>query len=63
MRGIFVGAYTAPEARQAWTKVLGLMTETGAKPIVDSIFPMARLMDAFERLKQGPMGKVLVEIR
>ncbi len=62
MRGIFVGAYTAPEARKAWTQVLDLLKHTDAKPIVDSIFPMDRLMDAFDRLKQGPMGKVLVKI-
>src|SRR4029453_17429632 len=38
MRGVFVGAYSASEARQAWNKVVELMKKTGAKPIVDSIF-------------------------
>jgi NADPH2:quinone reductase len=63
MRGVFVGAYNAANAREAWKAVLELMKPTGARPIVDSIFPMERLMDAFEKLKEGPMGKVLVKIR
>src|SRR4029453_16190509 len=38
MRGVFGGAYSASEARQAWNKVVELMKKNGAKPIVDSSF-------------------------
>ncbi|HEV8378121.1 MAG TPA: zinc-binding alcohol dehydrogenase family protein [Tepidisphaeraceae bacterium] len=63
MKGVFVGAYSPSQARQAWGKVLELLKRTKARPIVDSIFAFDRVLDAFERLKQGPMGKVLVKIR
>lgn len=63
MRGVFVGAYSALQARAAWQKVLEQLKRTKARPIVDSIHPFDRAPDAFERLKQGPMGKVLVKIK
>jgi NADPH:quinone reductase len=63
MKGVFVGAYNAAQARAAWGKVLELLKHSKARPIVDSIFPFDRAMEAFERLKQGPMGKVLIKIR
>jgi len=63
MRGVFVGAYNPMQARQAWGKVLELLKKTKARPIVDSIFAFDRALEAFEKLKQGPMGKVLVKIR
>lgn len=63
MRGVFVGAYNAAQARAAWGKVLELLKRTKARPIVDSIHSFDRVPDAFERLKQGPMGKVLVKIK
>jgi len=59
--GVTVGAYSAQEAQAAWQKVLDLLARTGARPLVDSVFPFAQLPKAFERLAQGPMGKVLVE--
>jgi len=63
MKGVFVGAYSAIQARQAWGKVIELLKRTKARPIVDSIFTFDRVPDAFEKLKQGPMGKVLVKIK
>ncbi len=61
--GVAVGTFTPPEARAAWETVVGLLRQTGAKPIVDHVFPFDQLLKAFDRLTAGPMGKVLVEIR
>jgi NADPH2:quinone reductase len=63
MKGVFVGAYNASQARAAWNRVLELLKRTKSRPIVDSIHSFDRVPDAFERLKQGPMGKVLVKIK
>ena len=60
--GIAVGTYQNAEAREAWTNVLELMSRTGAKPLVDSVFAFERLPDAFERLAKGPLGKVLLRV-
>jgi len=59
--GVTVGAYTAQEAQATWKQILQLLEPTGAKPLVDSVFPFDQLPKAFERLAQGPMGKVLIE--
>lgn len=60
--GVAVGAYTNPESRTAWQHVLELLAKTGARPLIDRVFPFDRLPAAFERLQEGPMGKVLLEV-
>lgn len=60
--GVAVGTYQNADARAAWGKIIELMSRAGARPLVDSVFPLESLPAAFERLKQGPMGKVLLEI-
>jgi NADPH2:quinone reductase len=60
--GVAVGAYTNSESRAAWKEVLRLLAITGARPLVDAIFPFKDLLNAFQRLAQGPMGKVLLQL-
>jgi NADPH2:quinone reductase len=60
--GVAVGAYTNAESRTAWQEVLRLLSRTGERPLVDQIFPFDQLPKAFERLAQGPMGKVLLAV-
>jgi NADPH:quinone reductase len=60
--GVAVGAYANAESRAAWQQVLQLLARTGARPLVDSVFPLDQLREAFARLAQGPMGKVLIEV-
>jgi NADPH2:quinone reductase len=62
MGGVAVGAYGSSEGRAAWLEVLALLARTGARPLVDSVLPFARLPEAFERLAAGPMGKVLLAV-
>ena len=63
MGGVAVGAYTNEESRAAWQEVLRLLASAGVRPLVDSTFAFEELPKAFERLAQGPMGKVLLEVR
>jgi NADPH2:quinone reductase len=60
--GIMVGAYTPAESRAAWDRIVALLDETGAAPIVDSVHPFENLKDAFAQLARGPMGKVLLKV-
>ena len=62
MRGVFVGAYKPGEAKVAWAGVLELMNKSGARPVVDEVFAFDRVMDAFEQLKHGPLGKVVIRV-
>jgi NADPH2:quinone reductase len=61
--GVQVGAYTNAETRAAWDEIVALLTKTGAEPIVDRVFPFDQLKQAFARLAEGPMGKVLLRVR
>jgi NADPH:quinone reductase len=63
MGGVAVGAYTNAESRAAWKEVLRLLASTGARPLMDSVFPFEQLPNAFQRLAQGPMGKLLLQVR
>jgi NADPH2:quinone reductase len=61
--GVAASAWTTAESRAGWQEVLKLLARNGARPQVDKIFPFDQLPQAFERLAQGPMGKVLVANR
>jgi len=58
--GVSVGAYTNQESHHAWKESLSLLNKTGAKPLIDHLFPFDQLPAAFARLAEGPMGKVLI---
>jgi NADPH2:quinone reductase len=60
--GVFVGAYKPPEARAAWEEILRLLQKTGKTPLVDSVWEFSRLPEAFSRLAQGPLGKVVLKV-
>ncbi|HZL37579.1 MAG TPA: zinc-binding alcohol dehydrogenase family protein [Tepidisphaeraceae bacterium] len=60
--GVAVGSYTNSQSRQAWQAILALLNSSGAKPIVDQVFPFDQLPAAFARLAQGPIGKVLIDM-
>ncbi len=60
MGGVAVGAYANAESRACWQEVLGLLGRSNARPLIDSVLPFDKLPDAFTRLAEGPMGKVLL---
>lgn len=60
IRGVAVGAYTARQSQEHWQQIVGILTRQNFHPVVDSIFEFDRLLDAFQRLQAGPMGKVLL---
>jgi NADPH:quinone reductase len=62
IRGVMVGAYTAAQSRQHWAEVVQILQKSGARPLVDSVFEFPKLINAFERLRSGPMGKVLLHV-
>jgi NADPH2:quinone reductase len=60
--GVAVGAFTPAESREVWGKVLALLAKSGDRPLIDRVFPFDKLPEAFERLRQGPMGKVVLAV-
>jgi NADPH2:quinone reductase len=61
--GVAISTYKPPAARAAWLAAVDLLGRTGARPVIDSVFPFDRLLGAFDRLAEGPIGKVLLDIR
>jgi NADPH:quinone reductase len=59
--GVAVSAYTNQESRHAWKSSVDLLNKTGARPLIDQVFGFEELPAAFEKLSQGPMGKVLIK--
>jgi NADPH:quinone reductase len=60
--GVAVADYTAETAQTVWTEIVRRTAETGKRPVVDGVFPFGQVKEAFARLAQGPMGKVLVRV-
>jgi len=60
--GVAVADYTAEAAQSTWTEIVRRMAEAGARPVIDSVFPFEQAIEAFGRLAEGPMGKVLVRV-
>jgi NADPH2:quinone reductase len=60
--GVAVGAWSNAESRAAWKQVVDLLARADARPQLDQVFPFDQLPQAFERLAQGPMGKVLLAV-
>lgn len=58
--GVFVSDYTAAESQAVWAEVVAVLGE--ARPLVDRVFPFGEVPAAFERLAEGPMGKVVVAV-
>ena len=59
--GVAVGAYTNQESRHAWKASVDHLNKTGARPLIDHVFGFEEMPAAFEKLAQGPMGKVLIK--
>ena len=49
----------AEQAQAAWKEITGRLNAIGQKPVVDHVFAFEDVKQAFARLAEGPMGKVL----
>ncbi|MGJ5816686.1 quinone oxidoreductase family protein [Paludibaculum fermentans] len=60
--GVAVADYTPEGAQSAWAEIVRRLDAMGRRPVVDQVFPFADVKQAFARLAEGPMGKVLVKV-
>lgn len=60
--GVAVGAYGPSDGQAAWRQIVSMLCKSDARPLVDHIFPFEQLPQAFEQLRRGPMGKVLLAV-
>jgi NADPH2:quinone reductase len=62
IEGVHVGKFVPTQAQDAWKRVVDCLKQVDQKPVVDTVFPMDQVQEAFARLQQGHMGKVLVQV-
>lgn len=62
IQGASVSAYVDGGAQEAWTQILTGLATANRRPLVDSEFPIDALKAGFERLSEGPLGKVVIRI-
>jgi len=60
--GVAVSTYTPPQSQTAWQAIVQTMDRAHFRPLIDSVFPFEKLIEAFDRLAEGPMGKVLIQV-
>jgi len=61
--GVSVGGYTPEEAQSCWREIVRRLDGLNRRPVVDQVFPFEDVKAAFARLAQGPMGKVVLQVR
>lgn len=63
IRGIGVYTYRPEQSAAIWPKIVALLNRKHYRPLVDRVFDFEALPAAFERLRAGPMGKVLIQVK
>lgn len=64
IQGILVSDVSPETAQTQWKEISAVLKNGKSKdrPIVDSVFPLEKFSQAFERLAGSPFGKVVVQI-
>ena len=62
VEGVHVGQFAPDEAQAAWKRIVETMKNADVRPVIDRVFPMGEVQEAFDRLRGGHLGKVLVDV-
>jgi len=62
IEGVHVGKFVPAQAQEAWNRIVDTLDAADAKPLIDTVYPMERVQEAFAHLGGGHMGKVLVNV-
>ncbi len=62
LHGIQVAMYSDTGVQMAWEEIVRLIGPLHAKVPIEAVFPFSGVKEAFERLRQGPFGKVLIAV-
>lgn len=60
IHGLQVSMYEADESQRALKELLDVLEPSKGKILIDKIFPFDQVLEAFEHMRHGPMGKVIV---
>lgn len=62
IEGVHVGKFSPPEAQAAWAKIVETLNRADKRPLIDKVFAMREVQEAFAHLAGGHLGKVLVDV-
>jgi len=62
IEGVHVGKFVPAQAQEAWNRIVDTLDAADAKPLIDTIYPMEQVQEAFAQLGGEHMGKVLVNV-
>ena len=60
--GVAVSDYTREAALATWSEIVRRLDAMSKRPVVDRVFPFEETKEAFARLAQGPLGKVVIRV-
>lgn len=60
IQGIQVAMFSDSGVQKAWSDIVHILEPIQGKIPIDSIFPFEQVPQAFDRLRRGPFGKVLI---
>tara|TARA_B100000315_G_scaffold257042_1_gene304579 strand:- start:180 stop:1166 length:987 start_codon:yes stop_codon:yes gene_type:complete len=60
IQGLQVSLYEAADSQRALKELLDVLEPSKGKILIDKIFPFGQVQEAFEHMRHGPMGKVIV---
>jgi NADPH2:quinone reductase len=60
IHGIQVGDYSDAGVQEAWKQIVATLGSVKARPLIDTVYPFARVQEAFAHLRRGPLGKIVV---
>lgn len=60
--GVAVSDFTAEGAQTAFHEIVTRLESLGRRPVIDHVYPFEEVREAFTRLGQGPMGKVVIQV-
>ncbi len=60
--GVAVSDFSPAAAQAAWKEIVSRLKAMGKRPVIDHVFSFAEVKQAFARLAQGPLGKVVVQV-
>lgn len=62
IEGVAVGAFEPEETQLAWRDILDHLDLGNTRPVVDRVFPMAEVQEAFDLLAGDHMGKIVIDV-
>ena len=60
--GVAVSDYTPEAAQTIWSEMVERLDAMGKRPVIDHVFGFEEVKQAFARLSQGPLGKVVIRV-